>query len=377
MRQVLFRIPLDQTIVLAGKDVPIFGLGLLLGLWVALSVWWTIRHLRRFGADQDLQGQVIFEVIVAAIIWKLPTLMNEIRIFGYGAAMVTGFLIAAWLAAVRAKREGIEPSVIWDLAMTVLFSGVIGARMFWVLQNAGAIFQPGRKVQEMLFDVVNLPNGGLVLYGGVILGIVAYIIQCRRMKLSTLRMADILIASIFVGETFGRIGCFLNGCCYGDASAWSWPWAVQFPPGSPAYAAQVNAGIITTAAACSQPLLPTQLYSSANAVFLAMLTWFYYPYRTRHGEVLLVGWLLYPIARFCLEIVRDEPPGIFGTWMTIAQEISIGLFASGLVFAWYVSRQPRLERTTTSDGASLVKSDATGVGLGGAIAKPELFSSTK
>jgi len=344
MRQVLFRIPLDLTIPLAGNDLPVFGLGVLLAVWGALCLWWTIIHFRRQGFDTELQSQLIFEVIVAALIWKLPVLIPEIRIFGYGAAMVTGFLIAAYLASVRAKREGIEPGVIWDISMSVLLSGVIGARMFWVFQNAKAIFGANRTLKEVLFAIVNLPDGGLVLYGGVMLGIAAFALQCRRLKLSAFRVADILIPSIFVGEAFGRIGCFLNGCCYGDLSGWAWPWAVQFPPSSPAFASQLKAGLITEAAKCSLPLLPTQIYSSLNALFLALLTWYYYPHRSRNGEVLLVGWLLYPIARFCLEIVRDEPSGILGTWMTIAQEISILLFFTGLLFAYYLSTQPRLPR---------------------------------
>lgn len=346
MRQVLFRIPLDMTIPLAGQHVPLFGVGLLLALWVALCVWWTLRHFRVSGFDTDLQSQLVFEVIVAVLIWKLPSWMTEIRIFGYGAAMVVGFLVAAYLASVRARREGIDPNLIWDIGMTVLFSGVIGARMFWVFQNAAEVFRPGQSAGEVLFHIINLPDGGLVLYGGVMLGIVAYLVQCWRLKLSILRIADILIASIFVGEMFGRLGCFLNGCCYGDVSQWGWPWAVQFPVNSPAYMLELRTGLIEEGAKCSLPLLPTQIYSSISALFLALLTWFYYPHRSRNGEVLLLGWLLYPIARFCLEIVRDEPRGVFGTPLTIAQEISIALFISGLGFAFYLSRQPRLVRTT-------------------------------
>ncbi|MDB5386109.1 MAG: Prolipoprotein diacylglyceryl transferase, partial [Planctomycetaceae bacterium] len=260
-------------------------------------------------------------------------------------AMVAGFLVAAYLATLRARREGIDPNAIWDISMAVLFGGVIGARLFWVFQNSAEIFAPGRPAKVVLYDIVNLPNGGLVLYGGVMLGIVAYIWKCWQLKISSLRVADILISSIFVGEMFGRFGCFLNGCCYGDAVPdWTFPWAVQFPQGSPAYVSELHAGKIAESAKCSLPLLPTQIYSSINALFLAILTWCYYPYRSKNGEVLLLGWLLYPIARFCLEIVRDEPPGAFGTFLTIAQEISIYLFISGLGFAYYLSTQPRIPR---------------------------------
>jgi phosphatidylglycerol:prolipoprotein diacylglycerol transferase len=352
MRQVLFRIPLDLTVQIAGTEFSVFGFGLLLAFWVVLSAWWTFRHARQFGFDADLKGQLVFEAIVAVMIWKLPVLMPEIRIFGYGAAMVVGFLCASYLAGVRAKREGIDPGLIWDIGMAVLFSGVIGARMFWVLQNSGDVFKAGQPPQAILLRIINLPDGGLVLYGGVMLGIVAFLVKCWQLKLSVLRVADILISSIFVGEMFGRLGCFLNGCCYGDvAPGWSWPWAVQFPVESPAYKIEVFQGLIDASAQCSLPLLPAQIYSSVTALFLALLTWFYFPHRNKNGEVLLLGWLLYPIARFCLEIVRDEPRGFFGTPLTIAQEISIALFVSGLGFAYYLSTQPKLPRPmpTTSN----------------------------
>jgi phosphatidylglycerol:prolipoprotein diacylglycerol transferase len=346
MRQVLLRIPLDLTVVIAGQPVSVFGFGLLLGIWIGLSVWWTYRHFSKHGFDNDLASQLIFEVIVAGLIWKLPAFMPEIRIFGYGAAMVVGFLAASYLAGVRARRDGIDPTAIWDIGIAVLLSGVIGARMFWVLQNASEVFKPGATLPQMLFAIVNLPEGGLVLYGGVMLGGVAYVVQCWRAKLSAVRVADILISSVFVGEMFGRLGCFLNGCCYGMiVSGWHWPWAVRFPVDSPPYSIELKQRLIEEGATCSLPLLPTQIYSSLDALFLALLTWFYYPYRNRNGEVLLLGWLLYPIARFCLEIVRDEPP-VFGTNMSIAQVISIGLFVSGLAFAYYLSTQPRLSRVS-------------------------------
>lgn len=340
MRQVLLRIPLNLTVPLFGHPVPVFGFGLLLGAWLGLCAFWAYQHLRRRSFDSELQAQLVFQAFVSLIIWKLPSLTPDINIFGYGAAMVCGFLAAAWLAGERAKREGIDPAIIWDIGMWVLLSGVLGARLFYIIKNPQNFFGPKMPLQQTLFEFVNLTKGGLVLYGGVLLGIATFIWQCHRMRLSALKLADILIPAIFVGEMFGRIGCFLNGCCFGDPT--TLPWAVQFPPGSVPFDAEVAAGVIQKDALCSLPLHPAQIYSSFNALILAVITWNYYPHRKRDGSVLLMGWILYPITRFFLEVVRGDTPGEFGTSFTIAQWVSFGMLLSAIGFGGYLSTRPKL-----------------------------------
>lgn len=340
MRQILFQIPLNLTVPIFGHPVPIFGFGLLLGAWLGLCAWWGFRHFRKQGLDSELQAQLVFQAIVSLVLWKLPTLTPVVSIYGYGAAMVCGFLAAAWLAGERAKREGLDPAIMWDIGMTVLFSGVIGARVFYIAQHPDKFFGGGRNLQQTLFEIVNLPSGGLVLYGGVLLGIAAFIWHSHRLGLSALKLADILLPAIFVGEMFGRIGCFLNGCCFGDPT--TLPWAVQFPPGSVPFNMEVQAGVIKETALCSLPLHPAQIYSSINALILAIITWNYYPRRARDGSVLLLGWILYPITRFCLEIVRGDTPGEFGTSLTIAQWVSFCMLFGAAGFAFYLSTRPRL-----------------------------------
>lgn len=348
MRQTLLEIPLNLTVSLFGHPVPIFGFGLLLGAWLGMCAWWTYQHYRKHGFDNDLVGQLVFQTILAFIIWQLPALTPSIKIYGYGMSMVCGFLVAAWLAGIRAQREGIEPAVMWDVGMVVLFSGVIGARLFFIAEHPADFFGGGRNLFQILFQFVNLPNGGLVLYGGVLLGIATYIFYCWKRKLSALKVADILIPSIFVGEMFGRIGCLLNGCCYGAPTAL--PWAIYFPPGSVPFQAELEAGLIAKDAVCTLPLHPTQIYSSLNAMVLAILTWNYFPHRSRNGSVLLLGWILYPMSRFCIEMVRnDTPPYVFfGIPLTIAQWVSIGMLIGAAAFAWFLSTRPKIEHPRPS-----------------------------
>ena len=340
MRQILFKIPLNLTVPLFGHPVHVFGFGILLGIWLGLCASWAYLHFRRRGFDSELQTQMVFQGFVSLIIWKLPSFIPEINIFGYGAAMVCGFLAAAWLAGERAKREGLDPAIMWDIGMTVLLSGVIGARVFFIVKNPQNFFGANLNLLQTLIEIVNLTKGGLVLYGGVLLGIATFIWHCHRLRLSALRLADILLPAIFVGEIFGRIGCFLNGCCYGDPT--TMPWAVQFPPGSVPFVMEVQAGVLDPQASCSLPLHPAQIYSSINALILAIVTWNYYPRRGRDGSVLLLGWVLYPITRFCLEIVRGDTPGEFGTSLTIAQWVSIAMLIGAAGFAVYLSTRSKL-----------------------------------
>jgi phosphatidylglycerol:prolipoprotein diacylglycerol transferase len=122
------------------------------------------------------------------------------------------------------------------------------------------------------------------------------------------------------------------------------------------FTAEVVRGQILPTAAHSLMLHPTQLYSSMNALVLAILTWNYFPYRRRHGEVLLLAWLAYPVTRFCLEILRDEP-GQFGTPVTISQWVSLLLFGTGLVFWYILSKRPLRERERPQAAAAPVAAE--------------------
>lgn len=373
MLQTLLRIPMNLTVPLFGWNVPVFGVGILLVLWCVYTAWWVWRYRRiprtiesqekqqeylklhgtgkplpKGDADTEFVSQLIFNGLIALAIVYLPRVLPVISIYGYGMALVCGFLAAAWLAGIRAQRQGIDPALVWDVGMVVLFSGVVGARLFYVAEHPAEFFGGGRNPIQVLVQLVNLPSGGLVLYGGVLLGIASYIGYCSWKGLSALKMADIVIPSIFVGEMFGRIGCFLNGCCYGAPT--DLPWAVCFPPGSVPYAAEMELGLIARNAACSLPLHPAQIYSSLNAMTLAIITWHWFPHRSRDGSVLLLGWILYPITRFCLEMIRNDTPDyiLFGIPLTIAQWVSIGMLIGAAFFAWFLAHRPKLDRQRLS-----------------------------
>ncbi|MDA1213747.1 MAG: prolipoprotein diacylglyceryl transferase, partial [Planctomycetota bacterium] len=206
---------------------------------------------------------------------------------------------------------------------------------------------------KLLLAFFDLPSGGIVLYGGVIGGGIAFFLFCHRKNISPLQLADVLAPSVFVGLMFGRIGCLLNGCCFGDRC--ELPWAIEFAKGSVPYNVLLSRGFLTGDEANTFSLHPTQVYSAVNALFLAILLTMYYPRRSRDGAVLALGWIIYPVTRFMIEFLRGDEMGKFGTSFTIAQWIGVGLFVSGLIFWGVISRERRLAdglvSSTTATGS--------------------------
>jgi phosphatidylglycerol:prolipoprotein diacylglycerol transferase len=148
----------------------------------------------------------------------------------------------------------------------------------------------------------------------------------------------VIAPSLALGVAFGRIGCFLNGCCYGDRC--DLPWALRFPKGSIPWWDHVHQHWITKDAAQSLAVHPTQLYSAFDGFLLVALLSAYYPLRKRDGEVLALLMVTYPITRFLIEMLRDDD-GVFLMGMTVSQLISVAIFLGGVgLWVWIRLRGP-------------------------------------
>ncbi|WP_165226402.1 prolipoprotein diacylglyceryl transferase [Aquisphaera insulae] len=251
-------------------------------------------------------------------------------VFGYGAMLVLAFVGSTWLAAWRCRREKLDPDVVLDMAFWVFFIGLVVARLFYCIQYWGVHI-------HSLMEVFQYWKGGIVFYGGVLGGTLAFFVY-RWFRPFPLRpYVDALAPSIMVGTGFGRLGCFLNGCCFGDVC--NLPWAVSFPKPSPPWASEVDQKLIPAASSWSLPLHPTQLYSAFDALVIFALLTAYYPLRRRDGEVLGLLMLTYPITRFLIEYLRSDE-GDFFAGFTISQNISTVLFAGGLLYWAWLRRRP-------------------------------------
>jgi phosphatidylglycerol:prolipoprotein diacylglycerol transferase len=257
------------------------------------------------------------------VLFTIP-ILGGIKVFGYGVMLFLAFVASMNLAAWRARREGQDSEVVYDLSVWVFVGGLVGARLFYVVQYWGDRI-------HSLADVFRIWEGGIVLYGSIIGGTAAFFLYRALRPFPLLPLLDVVAPSLALGIALGRIGCFLNGCCYGDLC--TLPWGVAFPANSPAWREQFAQGLIPGGAAWSLPVHPTQLYSTIDGLVLLLLLSAYYPVRRRDGGVMALLMVAYPVSRFLIEYLRnDERVFLFG--LTISQNISVLLFAAGLAF-WY------------------------------------------
>jgi len=207
----------------------------------------------------------------------------------------------------------------------MLVSGIVGARLEYVREFWG------REFAANPLAVLKVWQGGLVFYGGLILAILVFFVWCRVRRERVTPVADIFVTIIPLAHAFGRVGCFFYGCCYGRVSACA--CAVAFPRRSPAWAAQVEGGLIPESAPASLPVLPTQLFEAAAVLCLFAVLFFVYLRNWKRRPGLTTGCYLvgYACIRFGLEFLRDDLRQRVGS-LSIGQTVSIGLFVLGISF---------------------------------------------
>ena len=337
MRQVLFRIPVLQPLDLGplGQWM-LFGMGVLTALWILAALVWLLIRWRKRQWTADDTTSLVFMVGIAAVLAFLPTILPRfapdiaklgIPIFGYGVMLFVGIVLALGLASWRSEHDGISPEVMLDLVVWLVVSGIIGGRMFFLLRYWDETFAD-KTGASALFAAINLSSGGLVLHGAILGGVIALFLFCYRRRLNPWRIADIIMPSVFVGIAIGRIGCLLNGCCFGGIC--ELPWAIQFPADSVPFQAYVARGFIPPDAPASPPLHPTQIYSTIDGLVIACVLLAYSPYKRRVGDIFGAGLLMYGITRFLVELLRSDEVGLFGTWFTGGQWISLMLIPIGI-----------------------------------------------
>lgn len=248
--------------------------------------------------------------------------MGPLTITWYGIMMAAGFLAGLWTSSRRALRGGIPAEKILDLGPWLILGAIVGARLLFVLSYWHEQF-----AGEPISGIFKVWRGGLVFYGGLIGASLTCIVYARWRNISVWKLGDILAPSIALGSVFGRIGCLMNGCCYGRAC--QLPWAIHFPPGHHSYPEGVH---------------PTQVYDAAlNLGLYGFLEWLYRRKRF-DGQVFSAYLVGYAICRSIVEIFRGDYPRHYFGWATPAQLVSVGILAAGLVLLrvlpnWWTSQK--------------------------------------
>jgi phosphatidylglycerol---prolipoprotein diacylglyceryl transferase len=165
-------------------------------------------------------------------------LMLGVPVRGYGVMVVLGIFAAIQIAERRIRRLGISGDAFFGLSILVVGSGLTGARVFYVVQKWNEL---GDTFREKLNFALKFTEGGLVVYGSVIGAMVMIILWTRWNRVRMIPLFDAVVPAFFIGLAFGRIGCLLNGCCFGGICESHLP-SIKFPSGSPAYMDQLQQG---------------------------------------------------------------------------------------------------------------------------------------
>lgn len=291
----------------------------------------------------------------------------------YGVLIVTGFLLAMYVAHREAKRQGRFTEEVLDFAFWALLGGMIGARVVFIVVNWEDYFinHPWDKVFGIPVPaVLVIWKGGLVFYGAALGGFLAFLWYTARHGIrgvDKLAIADIMVVGLPLAHVFGRLGCVSAGCCWGDEAYHidaagqviaDVPLAVYFPEGALAYSSLLQTVDPEVAArmrdmGTTMPLIPVQLMESfgVGLIFLTLLfvrsrKWF-------HGQVLLTYGILYPILRSIMETMRGDTergyviPGVLST----SQFISLLVAAAALITIFVLRRRGLAHRHTPSTPA--------------------------
>lgn len=235
--------------------------------------------------------------------------IGPLSVHGYGVMIAVGILAALGVTIPRAKKRDMDINIIADLAILSLIFGFACAKLLYCIVEIRAFIQS---------PLQTLSGSGFVVYGGIIGGVLAAYIYCKVKKVNFLEYFDLLIPSVAIAQGFGRVGCFLAGCCYGRETAS--PIGVVFEH--------------SDIAPNGVRLIPTQLFSSAGDFLIALILILYARRTRKTGKVAALYMILYSAGRFTIEFFRGDERGVVGILST-SQFISLFILALGLIVFFF------------------------------------------
>lgn len=280
--------------------------------------------------------------------------IGSFPIHTYGVLIVTGFLLAMYIAYRDARRQGAFVDEVLDFAFWALLGGMVGARLVFIAVNWRTYFidRPFERVDALgisLPSVLVFWKGGLVFYGAALGGFAAFVWYCRKYKLPMLRFADVIIIGLPLAHAFGRMGCVAAGCCWGDPMyhfdvdgkvVADFFVTASFPDGALAYNSMLSSmreqpEVLQYMRKAHEtvPLFPAQWFEAFGELVVFFVLLFTRSRKWFHGQILLMYGLMYPILRSSIEVFRGDAergyviPGILST----SQFISLAVATAALV----------------------------------------------
>lgn len=308
MRPILWEIP----------AVPLWGWLLLLAGFFGLSAYWgvgdaaaeaTSAEERRRRVRATLLMNLAFFVVGAVVVWRLGDALNRpLPVRAYGLMLVVAFGAGMIYLQRGARGSSLQPDGVVDLILGLLLVSVLSSRVLYILLNWGSYAGHWQ-------EVFRVWEGGLSFHGGLIGGILWVAWYAWRRRVRFLWLADLMTPALALGYAFARIGCFLNGCCYGTPT--HLPWAIRFqdPPLSGHW---------------TEPSHPVQIYAALANVAIFTILGAVLARKRFDGQLVGLYLILYSAYRFAAEALRKGVTGeVFALGMTQAQWASLLIAALG------------------------------------------------
>ncbi len=217
-----------------------------------------------------------------------------LTIYSYGAMLVAAVFVCGFLLQKKAKRLALSPEAVVDFIFWVVIAGLIGSRIFFILINLSYFLENPK-------EIIMIQHGGLAWQGGLLLGSLTAFLLIRKNKWPLWRTLDFFAPYAALGQAIGRLGCFLNGCCYGREAS----WGIYFP-------------------VHHARLYPTQLFDAFGLFCIFLFLNAYQNSKRRDGEVVILYFISAALLRFFVEFLRADHEILFLN-LSLFQLVSLGI----------------------------------------------------
>ena len=258
----------------------------------------------------------------------------------YGMIIATGFLLGLIVSYYAAKHENkFDPELVFDYLITMIIPAIVGARLYYVIFSWDYY-------KNHLSEIIQIRNGGLAIYGGVIAGAITLYIFCKKKHLSMLQFGDVAVKGLLVGQILGRWGNFFNREAFGSYT--DGLFAMQIPKDAVAPANithAVNQHLVTIGGMQYIQVHPTFLYESVWNLLVLVIILVATPHKKYNGQLFLLYLAGYGLGRFWIEGLRTDQLMLFESGIAVSQLLSgvLFLFAVGMLI--FKAKQTQAKQT--------------------------------